>query len=203
MLFRYLPFTVEGDLSFLRERLKEDMNSQPMCNLCTRNTVGVVVVFFNLDPEIQFMISKIYNIQTSRIFNELWKKYQKLEYEKVTMTVIMESMWGPINDKLVSIKEKFVSGEIQIKKVEKYLKMFNYDYPQLEKEFELLVEFFVLEKAIIRSEKVHLRDRIQQVKHYQKLFDAGLAARSILELRRTMKLTGDFSEVESIAAVSC
>ena len=145
----------------------------------------------------------MYNIQTSRIFNELWKKYQKLEYEKVTMTVIMESIWGPINDKLMSIKEKFVSGEMQIKKVEEYVKMFNYNYPQLQKEFELLVEFFVLEKAIIRSEKVHLRDRIQQVKHYQKLFDAGLAARSILELRRTMKLTGDFSEVESIAAVSC
>ena len=179
------------------------MNSQPMCNLCTRSTVGVVVVFFNLDPEIQFMISKMYNIQTSRIFNELWKKYQKLEYEKVTMTVIMESMWGPINDKLVSIKKKFVSGEIQIKKVEKYLKMFNYDYPQLEKEFELLVEFFVLEKAISRSEKVQLRARIQQVKHYQKLFDAGLAARSILELRSAMELTGDFSEVESIAEVSC
>ena len=203
MLFQYLPFTVDEHLSFLRERLKEDMNSQPMCNLCTRSTVGVVVVFFNLDPEIQFMISKMYNIQTSRIFNELWKKYQKLEYEKVTMTVIMESMWGPINDKLVSIKEKFVSGEIQIKKVEKYLKMFNYDYPQLEKEFELLVEFFVLEKAISRSEKVQLRARIQQVKHYQKLFDAGLAARSILELRSAMELTGDFSEVESIAEVSC
>ena len=149
------------------------------------------------------MVSKMYNIQNSRIFNEQWKKYQKLEYEKVTMAVIMESIWVPICDKLMSIKEKFVSGEMQIKKVEKYLKMFNYNFPQLEKELELLVVFFVSEKEITRSEKVQIRARIQQVNDYQKLFDARLAARSILELRRAMALTGDFSEIESIAEVSC
>ena len=58
-------------------------------------------------------------------------------------------------------------------------------------------------KATAQKKKALLGVRIGQVKNYKKLFNASRAARSILDLQSVMKLTGDFSEVESIAEVSC
>lgn len=101
----------------------------------------------------------------------------------------------------MTIKETFVNGEMQIKKVLKYLEIFRSDYADMQKEFELLLSFFGEEKAI--QKKKALRVRIEQVKNYKKLFNANRAAKSILELQTAMELTGDFSEVESIAEVCC
>ena len=203
LYFSLLTIVVDVRLRALRHKLRMDWSTLRINELCMRGPSGIVVVYFDLEPEVQQMVSKIYGIQNSRIFNDLWHEFcKKLQGSTVKLEDVVRLMWSPIRENLLSIKQQFISGEMQIKEVDVFLKTFKYKCDELEREFELLLVNFRDPETRLESQKHQLRFRIQQIKDYRKLFDAGIAARSIIDLKKAMNLTGDFSEVESIAEVS-
>ena len=179
----------------------QDYNELSIRDLCTKRSGEYDVVFFNLDDKFYEMVSKITEIKYSQIFKKLWQKYgEKLKNEVVTMEVIFNKIWSRILDKLKSINEQFLDGEMQLKKVDKYLVMCKTDYDALEEEFMLISRFFS-GTAHLGEVKKKLGVSIKKVKSYKQLFDAQQAALAILELQEVMGLEGDFSEVENIKQV--
>ena len=90
---------------------------------------------------------------------------------------------------------------MQLKEVEEYLDMFNKKYEKLEREFELLLNNSTEPKTRLDIQKDQLYTRMDQIKEYVMLSTTCASARSILKVKEAMKLTGDFSEVESIDKV--
>ncbi len=180
----------------------QDYNELAICDLCAKRSGGYDVMYFKLDDKFYEMVSKIPELKRSRIFNALWKKYgEKLNNEEaVTMEIILNKMWSRICDKLNSINEQFIDGEMQLKKVDKYLNIFGMDYNALQEEFMLLSRYFYGTRHLDQINK-KLRAVIKKVKSYKKLFHAQQAAQAILDLQKAMGLEGDFSQVEKIEEV--
>ena len=119
----------------------------------------------------------------------------------VTIEAVFQSIWTPVCQRLASIIEQFLNGEMQLKEVEEYLDMFNKKYEKLEREFELLLNNSTEPKIRLDIQKDRLYTRMDQIKEYVMLSTTCASARSILKVKEAMKLTGDFSEVESIDKV--
>jgi hypothetical protein len=192
---------VDEELHALRDKIMQDYNELSIRDLCTKRSGGYDMVFFNLDDKFYEMVSKITEMKYSQIFKKLWQKYgENLKNELVTMEVLFTKIWSRILDKLKSINEQFLDGEMQLKKVDKYLVICNTDYDTLEKEFMLISRYFS-GTAHLGEVKKKLGVSIKKVKSYKQLFDAQQAALAILELQEVMCLEGDFSEVENIKEV--
>ena len=196
-----LYFLVDEELRALRDKILQDYKELSIRDLCTERSGGYEIMFFKLDDKFYEMVSRITEIKRSQIFGKLWQEYgEKFKTEVVTMEVILNKIWSKILDKLKSINEQFLDGEMQLKKVDKYLVMCNTDYDALEEEFMLISRYFS-GTAHLGEVKKKLGVSIKKVKSYKQLFDARQTALAILELQEVMGLEGNFSEVENIKEV--
>ena len=147
------------------------------------------------------MVSKMPALKGSRMFNNLWKKYGGSIRDSVVSVEMIFTIWSKICHKLQSKSQEFLDGEMQLQKVDKYIKMFENDYKALEDEFMFLLKYFGDETTKLDHVEEKLGCVISKVKSYKKLFDSRQAAQAILELRERFDLQGDFSEVEEIEQV--
>ena len=197
-----LYFSVNEELDALCKKVRHvDYNELPMLDLCRKiSGERYDVVFFELNERSQNMVSKITELKNSAIFNWLWNKSgEKLKGEVVTMEVIYNKIWSGNCEKLNAIYQQFLSGNLELKKVDKYLGLFA-DYDDLKRELVLLCVYFNGTSNLEKVKK-ELDEIITKLKSCRKLFDAHQAAKAILELQQKMSLSGDFSEVEEIEEV--
>ena len=199
-----LIFIVDQTFVDLREKVYLDCRNRSIRDLCSRDHTRVVRVhFFNMNHQMKAMISTIYNIEKSKIFKKSWQKHcKKVQENSITLKAILESVWLPVKNEMLSSKEEFLNGRMAIEKVKKYLRMLDSNFEEVKAEFDLLIANFKTLNKTSRDEKSLLNTRIQQIKDYSKLLDASDAANTIMEFKTKMKLTGDFEEVENIAKVS-
>lgn len=161
------------------------------------------MIFFRLNDKSYEMVSKISEINGSRFFKNLWQKYGGSLRDNVVSVDMIFTVWSKICMKLDTRNQEFLNGNMQLKKVDKYIKMFQMDYKALENEFMLLSKYFGDKTTQLDEVKKKLGLVIDKVKSYEKLFDTQQAALAILELREALDLQGDFSEVERIKKVCC
>ena len=197
----WVIFLVDQRLRDLREKIRQNYKQLSIRELCVKRSGEYHLIFFDLNGEFRKMVDDITEMKRSRIFEALWQKYSnKLKDKEVTIQDIFNEIWLRICSKLKLVIQRFLSGEIQLMKIDKYLSMFNGNFADFEEEFKLLSSFFCDATHLDQVEKT-LSDRMQQVKSYKKLFVARQAAQAILELRQKMGLKGDFSEVAKIEEV--
>lgn len=148
------------------------------------------------------MVLKIPKIEDSHFFKKLWKKHgRKWRGRDDVVTVeLLFTIWSKICLKLKSKNQRFVSGEMQLKKIDKYVKTFK-GYKALEEEFVLLSSFFNDTTTHLDQVKQKLGLVINKVKSYKNLFNTQQAAQAILELQIALDLQGDFSEIKGIEEV--
>ena len=195
-IFTMFYFLVDEELRLLRKKIQQDYNDVSIRTLmCPSN-------FFKIDERFCTMVSRMTEIKCSRIFGKLWPKYgEQLQNQTVTVKIIFHEVWLRIYHELNTESQQFLSGQMRLKDIDQYLKMFDLDYEALEKEFVLLSGFFSDKTTHLDQVKKRLRKTIERVKNYKKLFDARDAAETILGLRKKVALKGDFSAVENLKQV--
>ena len=190
---------VDAELRILREKIVQNYNELSIRDLCAKRSGRYDVMFFKLDHKYCEMMSKITEIKCSLIFNKLWQKYGEiLKDEVITMEIIFNKMWSRICEELKSTNQQFLDGEMRLQKIDEYSNMFK-NYDALQEEFMLLSKHF--SETTTSLVKGKLGVIIKKVKNYKELFDAQQAAQTILQLKKTVGLEGDFSEVEKIEKV--
>ncbi|XP_028416584.1 E3 ubiquitin-protein ligase rnf213-alpha-like [Dendronephthya gigantea] len=192
---------VDEVLRALSEKIVQDFSELSIRDICVQRSGRFDVIFFNLDDKYLDMVSRINEIESSRIFVKLWRKYsEKLQNEQVTMENILQ-IWIKVCEQLEEISEQFGNGEMLLKDIDKYLDLFQTNYTDLEGEFKLLFSFLSHPKKHLDETERNLAARITQVKRYKKISDARQAGKAILQLKETLRLTGDFSVVEKIEEI--
>ena len=191
---------VDEELHVLREKSVQDHSELSIQDVCVERSDGYDVIFFELDDKYLNMVSRITEIKGSRIFVRLWREYsEEFKNEEVTLENIFE-MWCRVHEKLKETNDQFLNGEMLLKDVDKYLKLFQTNYTDLEEEFKLLSRFLISKKHLDGAKR-NLTARIKQVKRYKKISDARQAGKAILQLKETLGLTGNFSVIEKIEEV--
>ena len=202
MTFTFFPiiFLVDKKLQSLRDKIVMDVDEISILELCIEKFKRYDVVIFELDDRTCEMVLEITELKRSSMFVKLWSKYCKeLKEEVITMEVIFDKIWSKVCEKLKLISTQILNGEMQLKKLDKYLNMFGLDYTTLKSELILLLRYFNGTAINLKKVTKNLNIVINKVKNYKKLSNTRQAAQTVLQLQEAMGLHGDFSEVKKIA----
>lgn len=195
-------FLVDKKLQILRDKIVIDVDEISILELCIERSSPrrYDVVIFELDDRTYKMVLEITKLKRSSMFVKLWSKYCKEVKEAVvTMEIIFDKIWSRICEKLKLISTQILNGEMQLRKLDKYLNMFGLNYTTLQSELIFLLRYFSGTTINLQNVKKDLDIIINKVMNYKKLSNTRQAAQTILQLQEAMGLRGDFSEVKKIA----
>ena len=169
-----------------------------------RGEVIPEVIFFGLSPDSKSMVSNLSRLGDSTLLRQFWEQNGSKALaimaqrggQKTSLTVadVLELVWIPSKEQLLSLKQRFLSGEIPFKEVDKLLELFDNKYEDLAGEIPLITSNqngrhdHLLEKTI--------RLRMRKIKQYHKLHTCIKAAGIMLKFKNAVGLEGDFQDVE-------
>lgn len=168
-----------------------------------RGEVIPEVIFFGLSPDSKSMVSTLSRLGDSTLLRQFWEQNGSKALaimaqrggKKTSLTVadVLELVWIPSKEQLLSLKQRFLSGEIPFKEVDKLLELFDNKYEDLAGEIRLITSnqngrHHLLEETI--------RLRMRKIKQYHKLHTCIRAAGIMLKFKNAAGLEGDFQDVE-------
>ena len=168
-----------------------------------RGEVIPEVIFFGLSPDSKSMVSTLSRLGDSTLLRQFWEQNGSKALaimaqrggQKTSLTVadVLELVWIPSKEQLLSLIQRFLSGEIPFKEVDKLLELFDNKYEDLAGEIRLITSnqngrHHLLEETI--------RLRMRKIKQYHKLHTCIRAAGIMLKFKNAAGLEGDFQDVE-------
>ena len=168
-----------------------------------RGEVIPEVIFFGLSPDSKSMVSTLSRLGDSTLLRQFWEQNGSKALaimaqrggKKTSLTVadVLELVWIPSKEQLLSLEQRFLSGEIPFKEVDKLLELFDNKYEDLAGEIRLITSnqngrHHLLEETI--------RLRMRKIKQYHKLHTCIRAAGIMLKFKNAAGLEGDFQDVE-------
>ena len=182
------------------KELKSDYRHCKINTLCERRQGNIEILCFTAArPLVSFawMFHVMEKEINSTIFNSIWHdKFQTTLAEKpmLHITEIETHVWIPTFQDCQSLLNQLENMSIRLNDV-KNLPMDT----DLKHELESMCRG--VSKCIGRSVSDNWIDTsVKRIREYHKLCDYGAAANLFLKLRNSLKLQGDFSDVEKIAA---
>lgn len=175
-----------------------------------RGEVIPEVIFFGLSPDSKSMVSTLSRLGDSTLLRQFWEQNGSKALaimaqrggQKTSLTVadVLELVWIPSKEQLLSLKQRFLSGEIPFKEVDKLLELFDNKYEDLAGEIRLITSnqngrHHLLEETI--------RLRMRKIKQYHKLHTCIKAAGIMLKFKNAVGLEGDFQDVEVLYNQVC
>ena len=175
-----------------------------------RGEVIPEVIFFGLSPDSKSMVSTLSRLGDSTLLRQFWEQNGSKALaimaqrggKKTSLTVadVLELVWIPSKEQLLSLEQRFLSGEIPFKEVDKLLELFDNKYEDLAGEIRLITSnqngrHHLLEETI--------RLRMRKIKQYHKLHTCIKAAGIMLKFKNAVGLEGDFQDVEVLYNQVC
>lgn len=175
-----------------------------------RGEVIPEVIFFGLSPDSKSMVSTLSRLGDSTLLRQFWEQNGSKALaimaqrggKKTSLTVadVLELVWIPSKEQLLSLEQRFLSGEIPFKEVDKLLELFDNKYEDLAGEIRLITSnqngrHHLLEETI--------RLRMKKIKQYHKLHTCIKAAGIMLKFKNAVGLEGDFQDVEVLYNQVC
>ena len=174
-----------------------------------RGEVIPEVIFFGLSPDSKSMVSTLSRLGDSTLLRQFWEQNgskalaimaQRGQKTSLTVADVLELVWIPSKEQLLSLKQRFLSGEIPFKEVDKLLELFDNKYEDLAGEIRLITSnqngrHHLLEETI--------RLRMRKIKQYHKLHTCIKAAGIMLKFKNAVGLEGDFQDVEVLYNQVC
>ncbi|XP_046860850.1 E3 ubiquitin-protein ligase rnf213-alpha-like [Xenia sp. Carnegie-2017] len=194
---------VDQEFSILQKKVEQDYHKLRLCEIVKKNKNSELdFCFFEMSTSILLKISKICQIEKSRIFKLLWKNYgEKVKNDEQVVSIKMiEKKVCEIEETLETVNKDFFNGEMKLKKTDEFLNSFEMCYKSLEEEFRMLSNHFAYPEKNDVDE--NLRKTLNKLKKYKELLEAEESAMVILNLRDEYGLKGDFSEVKNIPKIT-
>ena len=168
-----------------------------------RGDVIPEVIFFGLSPGSKSMVSTLSRLRDSTLLRQFWEQNGRKALtiiaprggQKTSLTVadVLELVWKPSEEQRLSLKERFLSGEIPFKEVDKLLELFDNKYEDLVGEIRIISSNN--RRQDHRLENI-IRKRMEKIKKYHKLHTCIKAAGVMLKFKNAFGLQGDFQDVE-------
>ena len=198
-------FVVGVDLQEIKEKLKKDVASCQMLDICLRRSSSEepIVKFFSLSTKNKRMIQLLHLVHPSPLFRDIWQKCIQRAPDfckddpgssgELTVDKVQELVWTPSYcRRWRGMWERILSGEISLKDVDERFDRFRDDPKSLDIEIETVLACFSDYDDIETS----LPLRVAQITQFQKLKECEGAAAAILEFQEAMALEGDFQVLD-------
>ena len=180
-------------------QIEGDFASKEICSLCTREGTDIVFSCFGSAGELNKFAENFYRIHErfhSSIFMSIWKR--QANRSGFTISGVYSLVWQPAFQECCVLLEHLHTHTIELALVDKHLK--KYRGHQLTLEIQNLFDAVNL----INNEKSNtnpswIEGTVKKIEEYWKLCTYQEAANSVLVLKQTLDLQGDFKKVEVIA----
>ena len=190
----------------LRESLKSDFEEKCISELCDTTDDGSCCVhIFSEAKDLNPYLGPLWVISRehqSDIFRMLWKSQIKSSATLTPMTLVevMNVIWDPVLKLCTEIVEELFSWAIKLDQVDHIFKRYSVDENILACEIRSLyqgVQECHGEKA---TDLKWIEARITKMQQYWELCSYQDAAVAFCKIKDSLKLTGDFTLVETVAA---
>ena len=165
--------------------------------------VTLEVIFFGLSPDSKSMVSTLSRLGDSTLLRQFWEQNGSKALtiiaprggQKTPLTVadVLELVWKPTKEKLLSLKERFLRGAIPFEEVDKLLELFDNEYEDLAEEIRIIPSNNGRQSHWLED---IIRTRMGTIKQYHKLHTCIKAAGVMLKFKNAFGLQGDFQDVE-------
>ena len=190
----------------LRKSVRSDFEDKCIGELCDTTEDGSCHVHFfseakELDPHL-LPLWVIARKHQSAIFHMLWKSqiesYSHLA--SMELTDVITSIWDPVFEQCAVIVEELFSWEIKLSQVDCIFKQYSVVHDLLACEIKSLCQAFQECSGKTTADLKWIESRITKMQHYWELCSYQDAAVAFRKIKDSLRLTGDFTLVETVAA---
>lgn len=189
-------FTVIDVETFIAQ-LDGNFHDQNIISLWNRNDEGkVVVTCFQSGGSLLNFAEDFSCISSSTLFKDQWSiAMLNASVHELTLDGLYCSVWQPCLKKCHQLIQSLIDMSIKLSEVDKYLKIHDVDF---DKHIEVL--YREVNKTIrVSGSSQSLNEALRKVHHYWNLCRYHEGATIILELKNSLGLIGDFTEVEMLS----
>ncbi|XP_064641333.1 E3 ubiquitin-protein ligase rnf213-alpha-like isoform X2 [Lineus longissimus] len=161
------------------------------------------IQLFGLSDRLLGILDKVKTLSTSIILKKLWLKFGTVEKEEtghdatqlpLQIDDAVDRVWQPSWDRWCELISMLNVGNISLKQVDAYFECFRRKFEDIKMELECMRDYV--------EEELNVEEILKQIELYYKLDGYTRGAVTILKVKKEMELTGDFSQVETLANVT-
>lgn len=201
--FLTLPCFILG-LSELVTEIKQDHSAKEINSLCSQSQEGKIdfKYFQDAQPLSKMLLHYFYlsNQYPSDLFQQIWKSQVKeVAKTKAILTIsdVVSKLWEPVFEECCQLIDSIQSRSITLVDVNKHFRKLDSHYIN----DHLSFLFHAIETCFERkSDPLWIRHAVDRMQHYWSLCEQADAARTVLELKESLKLEGNFEVIEKIAS---
>ncbi|XP_071319372.1 E3 ubiquitin-protein ligase rnf213-beta isoform X2 [Trachinotus anak] len=167
------------------------------------------VRWYNISMSVLKMASEMHKLHQSTLILSSWVKAaaslasaRRPSSAPVSVTLIQvcENIWNPLLVEFFQLGVSIASANITIEQLDQVLAESGDrgDGKLMKKELILMSEMFT-ESGQFRPEKNWVELRLDQIQEYSQLHEAAAAASAILKIAEKMKLSGNFTEIDTLS----
>ena len=180
----------------------QDYASKPISSLCLMSSDGSSITHpcFKSAIPLEPMLANYYFLsekcQSDIFFTVLSSKLRKAR-STVKIADFVTAVWEPVFKECCHLVDNIRSRDIKLKDVDHY-----FHHIERNDLFHHLSNFCKAVELCHNKEpgsNFWIRDAVEQMKLYWSLRDQATAARTVLDLKESLELKGDFSIVENVA----
>ena len=196
------------NISDIKSKAEKNVSSFQICNLCERSGgKHLEVKFFELPQPVKDMLSSLYKVQESSIFQKLWTQFGKKaqrerendESKKLDLSIlnVVENVWKPAYEAWTQLAASALDGSLTLTDVDKFFEGYKNQTEKLAKELHRI--FVLCNDSDDPSQlKATAEKRTSQIHCYQQLHQYFKAAKTIWDFKESMGFTGDFKVIEDV-----
>ena len=180
-----------------------DYSSLPIRDLWETEELKIVYKYGQASDIPEHIMEEVFQLThsegcTSVIFQNLWSQRKNTYMEKQsgntsTLDVVVKDLWTPVCEEFKSDLEKLSNLQLRLDKVTLL--------------FENIFEQKILEDELNKwcdatgyPRRDWIRETAQKILEYQQFCRYSYTAKTLMQLKETLGLTGDFSVVEALSA---
>ncbi|XP_013380377.1 uncharacterized protein LOC106151587 [Lingula anatina] len=191
----------------LDRRLRQDISCRDLSDICepyimhpdvTQNWQPAIT-FFEPPSEVFDMMMPLTEIHSSHIFVCFWKEFGSIAHKEkledtdgetdvLSLQEVATEVWGKAFHSWENLAKSIKRGTVTFGQMDEYLASFKDRYPELKVEFDLM--------GNILKDASWIPHRLDQVKQYHKLHEYRYGAQVMMDAKKELGLTGDFSLIE-------
>lgn len=165
------------------------------------------VLWYNPSLKVLKMACKMYKLHHSTLILSSWVKGAASLVSarqpcsapvSVTLTQVCENIWEPLLTEFSRLGVSIANADITFKQLDQVLMESGdiEDGKLMKKELSLMSETFSKE---FRPEENWVDLRLSQIQEYRQLLEAAAAASAMLRIAAKMKLSGNFTEIDTLS----
>ncbi|XP_064641334.1 E3 ubiquitin-protein ligase rnf213-alpha-like isoform X1 [Lineus longissimus] len=159
------------------------------------------ITLFGISDTVLRILDKVRALSTSIILNRLWAYFGQVEKDEMGADAIelrldeaVEKVWEPSWNRWSQLVQKLNVGNVTLNQIDEHFGCFKKKMSDIKVELECMREYV--------ESTLNFDEILKQLDLYYKLDGYTRGAVTILKVKKEMELTGDFSQVETLAYVT-